>query len=1395
MSTHSYEKAAELLAHGLIAIAEAVSDARTAESGLAALGWAPPPATELVPTFALDSADLGTKLQIVLESTPNERANDEVMAERYGALAAAVALFIAQIDTLANALPGKLAAAGDYAQRTNISAEFPRRLSDFLLVRGIHYVSPTWASLLHLTGVFTAQHYPRDDSIYQVDHTRLAIDSHQLPLLVSNPGQAFANVYGWGTATFDAESLLNNAGLVLATLGARTTLLDMPARVQAGIGEQATAFDPGETPQLLVELLHLGGEIPVDARLSLHRLRRTSAGATDAGMELAPYVRGAVNFQVPLTDALNLLIDADIDLDAGVGIALRPSGVKLRSGLLTGTVASVDGNLGVGLELAARPDGHPRELLSGPGGIALTFDGAEFEVGVEAVPGDSPDAYGRAALRGGKLVVGSKQADGFLQHQLPETFETDFDIGVRWSQRNGLTIEGSAQLDWHLPLHVIAGPLSLDELHVRLGAAEAHVTLDTTVTGTLTLGPVTASVQDVGARAQLALERGSLGPTDLTIAFRPPTGAGLRLGGSVLSGSGFLSHDEATQSYTGALQVDFRGISLQAVGLLTTRQPSGAPIPGLGFSLLIIITARFPPIQLGLGFALTGVGGLVGLNRTTSVDPLRAGLKDGSVNSILFPADLATKPEKVVGDLGRFFPVAPGQFIVGPMVEVIWGTGGIVTARIGILIEFPAPTRVVLLGQVHLMLPAPAAPVVDITLDILGVLDFSARTLALDAVLRNSRVAAFTLTGSAAIRAAWGDQPTFLLAVGGFHPRFTPPASFPKLDRVQLALGDSNNPRLRLSAYLALTTNTAQIGAALDLFASVDIPVVGTFAIAAQLGFDALFQFSPFAFSVDVDASVLLLWNNNPFLGVALHIALTGPHPWHAVGQATFSCFGTHSVAFQLTIGERPAVQPRPTVDLEGSVRAAIADPKNWSANPPTGGRHQVQLSSTARPNNRLLLHPRGTATVQQKYAPLDVNVTRVGTAAITGATRLTITSTALGTNTEHTDAKDYFAPAQYLDLTDDEKLSRPSFERMVNGVVLTTPSNKPPPPSTWRSSAVTVESHQMTATATGTRSTVRLPDHPLSSNQVVVQNAASIAAEAVSPFAGVQVGVTIVPPSYTPVDPQTLAPTAPTVGLETYTAADQQRVGGQIVIPSSDVYAEAEAAVPPDIDPNAYYVLTAVHSGKNLETRGDSLDSGAPIQQWAEHPHGNQYWRFVPLGDGTHMIVSEHSAKVLDATAYGSANGTPIQQWEPLRGPNQRWRISLVETGHYRIASFNGDRCLDVVGGLTSTADGALIQLWDWWGGENQKWRLTKVSIGRVLRQRIEERAYQRWVARGRPFGHSAEDWTAAQEEILRPILQLEAYVRYEQRGRQPGHAIDHWLAAERTVEAQISAAGGGRG
>src|SRR5207248_11506938 len=114
----------------------------------------------------------------------------------------------------------------------------------------------------------------------------------------------------------------------------------------------------------------------------------------------------------------------------------------------------------------------------------------------------------------------------------------------------------------------------------------------------------------------------------------------------------------------GALELSFKNVvSLKAVSIITTKMPDGSK----GFALLILITAEFTPIQLGFGFTLNGVGGLLALNRTLDTEALRAGVRTGAVSSILFPEDVVANIIRIISDLKTLFPIAQDHLIIGPM--------------------------------------------------------------------------------------------------------------------------------------------------------------------------------------------------------------------------------------------------------------------------------------------------------------------------------------------------------------------------------------------------------------------------------------------------------------------------------------------------------------------------------------------------------------------------------------------------------------------------------------------------------------------------------------------------------------------------------------------------------
>src|SRR6185295_3778734 len=158
-----------------------------------------------------------------------------------------------------------------------------------------------------------------------------------------------------------------------------------------------------------------------------------------------------------------------------------------------------------------------------------------------------------------------------------------------------------------------------------------------------------------------------------------------------------LFFDSQRHEYGGILQLEIaETISAKAVGLLTTQMPGG----GRGYSLIVIIAAEgFPPIQLGFGFTLTGIGGLLGVNRTVTVDVLRSGIKNGTLGSILFPADPIRNAPQIISDLRAVFPPAADRFVFGPMATIAWGTPTILTLEIALLLELPEPVRLIILGR------------------------------------------------------------------------------------------------------------------------------------------------------------------------------------------------------------------------------------------------------------------------------------------------------------------------------------------------------------------------------------------------------------------------------------------------------------------------------------------------------------------------------------------------------------------------------------------------------------------------------------------------------------------------------------------------------------------------
>jgi hypothetical protein len=547
-------------------------------------------------------------------------------------------------------------------------------------------------------------------------------------------------------------------------------------------------------------------------------------------------------------------------------------------------------------------------------------------------------------------------------------------------------------------------------------------------------------VDKVGAHLiakRAASGTGNVGDLDLQFGFKPPDGLGLAVDASVASGGGYIFLDPQKGEYAGVfvIAVDLPILTMQVniAGILDTKLPDGKP----GFSLLFLLVATFDPgFELGFGFTLNGVGGLVGINRSMALDALRTAFKSHQLETIFFPPDAETaiaNAPQTISDLAAIFPVTEGHTVFGPMLVLGWGTPGIVSAEFGGILELPS-FRLALFGFFTVGLPSleepdPAAILILLHIDILGEIDFQQQQLSIDGELYDSHVVDFALTGQMALRLTWGATPAFALSVGGFNPQFQPPAGFPSLQRLMLSL-NSSDVSLSLSAYFAVTSNSLQVGANLEVHASA-----AGFTVHGYLGFDALFTSPPFAFVVDMNAGVDVLQGSSVLVSISLDLTLTGPKPFHAHGDGSFHVlFFSVSVSIDVTIGDPGQAPPLPTTDVWPLLQKALQDPRNWSATLPEGVDHAVSFAQVPTSGQTILVHPAGRLTAREKVVPLNFPFTLFGSAAPGDYGELDVPVThppTLGGSAVPFDIqRDYFAPGQFEQgLSDQDKLSKPSYQ------------------------------------------------------------------------------------------------------------------------------------------------------------------------------------------------------------------------------------------------------------------------------------------------------------------------------------------------------------------------------
>ena len=561
---------------------------------------------------------------------------------------------------------------------------------------------------------------------------------------------------------------------------------------------------------------------------------------------------------------------------------------------------------------------------------------------------------------------------------------------------------------------------------------------------------VELGVARIGVESSAATLQRQVVPQDKAVThvlgLLPPDAASLVLEAGPVSGGGRIQvlGDQAS----GALGLQIGAIRVNAFALVGGSAGTA--------SVAVVLGVRFvPPVQLSFGFALSGVGGVVGVNRRIDVDGLRRRLADGSALDALFPADAQSGAGRLLAALSDILHPADGQHVVGPTFTITWldiGATTLVRLDVGVLIQLP-DGKVVIVGRAAIDL----APVLALRLDVVGEIDPGRKLVGIDAVLVDSRaLALFRVTGTAAFRSCAADPPYVVATLGGFYPGFHPePAAIPPQQRVGLALDVPCPLTIRANGYLAITSNTFQVGA--DVEVALDLDVIGA---RGFLRFDAIIQFDPFHLHADYEAG-WEVWVSIFSGGTTVSGWIDGPGPWAVHARVSidllFDDFSWSDTFRFGPVGPPAAAAIEHLADFVAAHTLSL--PSNLKATDTTDREVAIRPRPGGLAPGTVLCSPMATLTWSQDVVPLELPVRRVAGQRLASEQSLRLKvagAVAEPVQDEFSDIdpdqipgypsddgaaiSEWFAPGTFLELTQAEALTLPPFQFLKAGTRLQLP-------------------------------------------------------------------------------------------------------------------------------------------------------------------------------------------------------------------------------------------------------------------------------------------------------------------------------------------------------------------
>lgn len=916
---------------------------------------------------------------------------------------------------------------------TDFADTFPRRLIDYLILSHLKRNYMKVYSILLLAGLARNIEQAENEAEFKSECVLQVLNWEAIPDIFRDPLSIPAEAFDFG-GSFNAENFMACLELIIRSFG-------LPGGLYPTADEMLSEYgfitgDDGQSEDRPKEMrmpVFTSGDLDQGnysaLNLCMAPIRDMVNSQEIAYKGIGAYFSGSLSGSVALGDAWSLGITGE--MDKSVLVKITPGNIETQ--ILTDTNSAFSGKLAV--KLSYQPD-KPVVLLGFADVLSIGFKGLAFSASVEKNTGGTGCCV-EADVTGLVLQIKSGDGDSFIQKILPSDINVSFDIGFGYSKARNFYIksgsegqDGELNYTWHLNKEL--GPVYIRDIIFALKSENKKIKASAAVCARAELGPVSFLVEKLGLYIVVDTEKpGVLGKADMYLDFKPPEAVGVNIEAPAVTGGGYLSVNDT--GYEGILNISIgEKFSVTAIGILTTKTPDG----GNYYSLKIIGNVVFPPVQLGYGFFLRGVGIAAAINSGMNVTALQNSVRDGSISSILFPPDPVKNAPVIIKNIKTFLPPCEGSHLFGVMVKIGWGGAvAILDGELGIFIQAGRNFKVAIAGILRAVLPRPDSKVISLNFAVIGMLDPEEEMISIDASLYNSYLLTWSISGDMALRLCYGNNPYFAMSAGGFYPGYRAPAGFPQLRRFAVNLG-KNNPRITLDSYLAITDNSVQFGAKLDLLLVKDVKAIGRFKLEGSCGFDALIQFRPrFYFECAMFLRMAVSAGGKRLAYAKLEGRLSGPNEFHIKGVCEASLCGL-SLEFDVDerFGDRISEPETPKINALALLRGEIADVANWvpTVSPLTGTCVAFRHGEDAE----RYLDTGGGIDFNQNLMPLEREIEKLGESRIEGGKAYFVIEPLVpGAEVQDiSKLESNFAPGMFVYLSDSQKLSGPAFVKMPSG-------------------------------------------------------------------------------------------------------------------------------------------------------------------------------------------------------------------------------------------------------------------------------------------------------------------------------------------------------------------------